>query len=590
MDKVQLSNIGFTYVQQGRYEEAVLYFRQSLAASKELGNRLGEARATNNIGATFHLLKRYAEAVEYLQRAQSMAEEVGDQLGEAIALSTIGLVHQEQGQNAKALDYYEKSMDIFESLRVGSGSDSGRSAFIAQFSDLYAYAVNLYIQQNLPEKAFETSERGRARTFLDSLATGYVELNDNVSANLYAQEQETYAARRAAEEALIRAKVQNPSDPGLIRDLQAQFEQAEGEHRVVLDTLVARDDNLTELVPGLGRVLSVSEVQAMLDDQTTVLSFWMEVDQTTVFIISDKTFDVVALPIAMTDLDDQIQDFRSFANTSATHPGSAIALYQMLIEPLKPYLKTPHLAIVPHSYLHYLPFAALTDGTDYLIDDYTITYLPSVTSWKYIRQNAGKGTNTLLVLGNPTTDTPDLTSLPYAESESKVIASLYGAIPLLGKDATESAVRANATTTGILHLAAHGTYNPSNPLYSTIYLAPDGQNDGRLETHEIYSLSLKDNDLVVLSSCETQLGALTLGDEVVGLTRAFFYAGSPTVMASLWAVDDRATEQLMSEFYTRLRTGMSKGEALRQAQIEVRSKYPNPYYWAAFVLNGNAAD
>jgi CHAT domain-containing protein len=243
--------------------------------------------------------------------------------------------------------------------------------------------------------------------------------------------------------------------------------------------------------------------------------------------------------------------------------------------------------IVPHGELHYLPFAALTDGKRYLMDDYSITYLPSVSAWPYIKQNVGKSNANPLIIGNPSTNRADLQSLPFAESEAQTIANLYQVTPLLGKDATENAVRTQVGQAGVLHLAAHGSYNTINPMYSAIYLAPDGQNDGLLETHEIYGLDLKQTDLVVLSACETQLGELSTGDELVGLTRAFLFAGTPSVISSLWSVDDNSTQLLMEKFYTYWSGGMSKAEALRQAQIDVRAIYPNPYYWAGFVLSGD---
>jgi CHAT domain-containing protein len=156
-------------------------------------------------------------------------------------------------------------------------------------------------------------------------------------------------------------------------------------------------------------------------------------------------------------------------------------------------------------------------------------------------------------------------------------------------DATESAVRSKAGQASIIHLAAHGEFNPYNPLFSAIHLAGDAQNDGRLEAHEVYGLDLTAaTELVVLSACQTNVGAVSAGDEVVGLNRAFIYAGTPTVIASLWNVDDAATALIMERFYTHLRSGANKGEALRQAQIEVRAKYPHPFYWAAFVLTGDA--
>jgi hypothetical protein len=235
--------------------------------------------------------------------------------------------------------------------------------------------------------------------------------------------------------------------------------------------------------------------------------------------------------------------------------------------------------------LLYLPFAALTDGEKYLSDDYVLFTLPSASVLSFVQEKRKAGTGTILALGNPASPLP---GLKFAEQEAQSIAGLYGAQALVGKDATESIVRARASEAGILHIAAHGEYDPQNPLFSTIHLAGDAENDGRLEVHEVYSLDLATStDLVVLSACQTDVGAVSAGDEVVGLNRAFLFAGTPTVIASLWNVDDAATTLLMEKFYGHLRAGASKAQALRQAQLDVRATYPHPYYWAAFVLTGD---
>ena len=137
-----------------------------------------------------------------------------------------------------------------------------------------------------------------------------------------------------------------------------------------------------------------------------------------------------------------------------------------------------------------------------------------------------------------------------------------------------------------VHFASHGEFNADSPLNSALLLAKDKTNDGTLTVGELYSMRLN-ADLVTLSACETGLGKIANGDDVVGLTRGFLYAGSRSIVASLWKVDDEATAYLMTRFYGALK-GTSKREALRLAQLETRKKYAHPYYWAAFQLTGEA--
>ena len=184
-----------------------------------------------------------------------------------------------------------------------------------------------------------------------------------------------------------------------------------------------------------------------------------------------------------------------------------------------------------------------------------------------------------------------LCPLNSARDEVRTIARLFNTQPLVGKAATENAVWSKATQSGMLHLAAHGEYNTFNPLFSSIQLVGDNQHDGSLQVHEIYELDLSSKtNLVVLSACQTKIGELSRGDEVVGMNRAFLYAGTPTVMSSLWNVDDAATGLLMKEFYSNLQSGMGKAEALQQAQKAVRQDYPHPYFWAAFSLTGDVGN
>jgi CHAT domain-containing protein len=244
------------------------------------------------------------------------------------------------------------------------------------------------------------------------------------------------------------------------------------------------------------------------------------------------------------------------------------------------------------------------------VSDYVIAYLPEAAALVY---GNGDGESAASVLAMA----PARTGLQFSQQEATSVAGLFpkNRLLLVGSHATESAFKNDSGRYEVLHLATHGYFNKFNPLLSGLELEADGREDGRLEVHEILGLRLSAR-LVVLSACDTALGGgyfaeVPAGDDIVGLTRAFLFAGSPSVVASLWAVNDRSTMRLMGAFYGRLLTpsgpkpdggrgylGLSKVEgspatdkatALADAQRDLVARggrYSHPYFWGAFVLVG----
>jgi len=190
----------------------------------------------------------------------------------------------------------------------------------------------------------------------------------------------------------------------------------------------------------------------------------------------------------------------------------------------------------------------------------------------------------MLLLGNPDLGRPDM-DLPGAEAEVRAIKAIWpGSTVLLRKSATKGAIDKAGGLFRIIHVAAHGEFASDQPLNSRLLLAPEGSDNGQLTAGDLYGLRLN-ADLVTLSACETGMGKVLSGDDVVGLTRGFLYAGANSIVASLWPVSDEETKFLMTSFYGNLKR-MPKADALRQAQLETKKKYPHPFYWSAFQLTG----
>jgi CHAT domain-containing protein len=192
----------------------------------------------------------------------------------------------------------------------------------------------------------------------------------------------------------------------------------------------------------------------------------------------------------------------------------------------------------------------------------------------------------LLAFGNPDLGDPTY-DLPGAQYEAIAITKDNPKSKLLlRKQATETAVKQYGAEFRYLHFATHGTFDAEKPLSSGLLLAGDSENDGMLTVGELYDLYLP-ADLVTLSACETALGKVANGDDVVGFTRGFLYAGTSSIVSSLWKVDDKATSILMQQFYESLKE-TDKRSALRIAQLKVKDTYnSHPYFWAAFQITGS---
>ena len=250
-------------------------------------------------------------------------------------------------------------------------------------------------------------------------------------------------------------------------------------------------------------------------------------------------------------------------------------LYALVWQPLAGRLAScERVLIVAHGELGALPMSALHDGRRSLAEQHELAFAPSARLAQ--RGLAWQPTvkRRVLALG-------ESTRLPHAAHEAQAVAALWpDGQALVGEHATSSALRQQAPSADVIHLACHAQFRIDNPVFSSLYM-----HDGPLSAESIESLQLS-GAVVVLSGCETALHDGAAGDEAFGLTRAFLVAGAARVLSSLWAVDDATTAQLMGDLHAGLRRGLNPAAALREAQLAVRKRHEHPFYWAAFTLTG----
>lgn len=406
-----------------------------------------------------------------------------------------------------------------------------------------------------------------------------------------------------------RARSQFRSDEfkmGLFSDLQSVFERAIGLHsrlgqpaqafdisersrsRALLDAVSGR----VEFDQTAVATLDAAALQAMLKPDEVVVAFHTLPDRLLAWVLSREGVREVGYPVALPRADlarlvDAYRDALIRVSPNAPEVGGKIG--QLLLAPLGlPAGK--RLVIVPHGPLHYLPFQALRLDGQYLIERNPISIAPSISIAARLAQRTPTASPQLLAFGNPTINPEVADPLPGAEKEVHELAQRFPGARLFFRDeASKENFASNAPASRLVHIAAHAMADTLDPLHSKVLLADKDGKPNYLEAKDVLGMRLDNVAMIALSACESGLGRVENGDEVLGFTRSFLSAGTSTLLASLWPVSDAATEKLMTTLYTDLAKGIEVQDAMRDAQRAVMADQAtaHPFYWAPFNLIGN---
>jgi CHAT domain-containing protein/Flp pilus assembly protein TadD len=557
-------------------------FSRARTLSRELDDPASEAEALLLLGATM-LDHDASTALGYAEESLELQDDHGILFHRGWTLSLMGMAHERLEEAEKAVEAYRQAVATEEDALEGIWTSDLLQRFEG-FAGARLRLLELLSESGKSEEAFSLAEQGRARAFLSQMKDQGIDVRRSASRELI--EEETGLRRRLQdlkrqfqEE---RRKSLHQQDQALLASLPRRLDEARRSYETLLIRLKQTNPEYADLVRP--SPLKLPDVQRLLPEETTLIEYFVLPRKVLAWVIDRESHRLVQIPIPKGDLARQVALLRDRIKERGRDGGLAVALYRHLVAPLTPRIRHGNVIFVPHGPLHSLPFAALLDekGTR-LVERYSLSQLPSASVLSFLLQKRSPDEGRLLALGDPDG------SLPNAAGEARAVASLYGTEPLLGRQARERAVRDFARRIDVLHIAAHARVDSSRPLFSRIELAPGQGEDGDLEVHEVFGLDLAGVNLVVLSGCETALGDLTEGDDLMGWSRAFLYAGAPAVLATLWPVDDAASAALMTSFYRHLRQGKPASTALQAAQREAsaRTAWKSPYYWAAFTLIGD---
>lgn len=641
-----LFGMGLVRRSLGSPAEALPLLEEALAIRRKSGKRLQEASVLLEIGRTCQLMGQMDRAFSLMEQALAISRRVGGPLVEAAALFRLAQLERDRGDLTAGKRRIDEALERADLTRSKLLIDSLRSSFFASRREHYELAIDLRMRLAEREpgagheaEAFLASESARGRGLLDLMAEGRMGAGRELPRPLREREIQVDARLSQVQNLLIRALSAEPSDPARIEALRRDLQAAE-EQRQDLEGQIRREHRRYAQVR-YGEPLSLAKIQPLLDQETALLEYVLGEEASFLFVVTREGMTTHRLPPARR-IERLVQRARSGLESpsrrllrSYTH--AARGLYDALIAPARGALAGKrHLLVAADRSLHLLAFETLLSGDGgeaggrpahelpYLVRDHAVTYVPSATVWAELMESrpekpapAGAAKRLLAVadpldLAGPpagragaastragrgvlTMDRWNPDRLAGTREEVRRISDLYpsGSVVLyMGDGATEERLKGSRwlSTAHRLHFATHGHISEARPELSALQLTrtQGSREDGLLQAHEIFDLRLA-ADLVVLSACETALGKEVTGEGLMGLTRAFLYAGADSLVVSLWPVaDDAATPDLMVSFYRRLDRSGDKSEALQAAKLELirKKQYAHPYYWAPFILVG----
>ena len=460
--------------------EALELYQESLHITQDIGAFTIQARTLNNIGEVYLHLSFYENTTELLTQAEAFFQQAlciqttsGDHSYAWKTFENLGYLYELQGKVDKALQTYHEAITLLEQMTVSAGAEELKRCLGAQTLTAYQRIIRLHCRRKAYQAAFDLSERARARVLLDQLGNMPVALFEGGESELL-QREAMLRSELTQLERLQRAQYLQPEDLQAPEIIQPLHQQIEMKRRVYEDLLLEIKLHRPEYA-AMVRVnpLQFHEVQQLLDHQMTLVSYFITEDITIAFVITRSSFQAVELSVGEHELEQWVKDFRRVNAPPFSEYNNLQAIleqgYASLISPLKPYLNTPMIGIIPHGVLHYVSFAALNDGQHYFNDDYMLFTLPCASVWQFVQGKAQRKPSSLLALANNVI--AGRFALHYAEQEVQSLTRIYRTDFLLGTEATESALKELVPQFPIVHLATHAELNPINPLFSRIMLA-----------------------------------------------------------------------------------------------------------------------
>lgn len=609
--------MGAVYHEQGDGVSALEWLNKALSSAQKLGNNTRQAELLWRSGEAYYLKGDIANAIKSAGAAADLAGELRLPIITHLALTAKGKYYLAQNDYDRAFQSLSRAIEQIEALRGQvAGSQQERQTFFENKVASYHLLVDLFIKKDKPADALLYAERAKGRAMLDVLREGKPDLSRTLSSIEKQEVQRLNLNISELNEQIRSEQASAHLDAARLDQLYVKLDGARLQYASFQDALYAAHPDLNNR-RGRTTALTREEMNALTPDaRSAYLEYVVMKERIYLFVLtrsgSNDGAELRVYPLAINpkDLVSKVDQFHdTLAGQRLGYATSARELYTLLIAPAEEQLRNvATICIVPDSFLWNVPFQALiTPGEQFLIEQHAVHYAPSLSVLREMnRKKATSGTTTssLIAFGNPVIgkdeqQNTDLCPLPEAEQEVSSIAKFFGPSTrkvLIGRDATEKSFKSLAPSYSMIHLATHGVIDNRQPLYSHLLLTKtdgDSENDGRLEARQIMDMNLR-ADLAVLSACETANGKIAPGEGTIGMSWAFFVAGTRATLVSQWKINSDSTSEFMTNFYKSMNsnTTVTNGKsaaALRYTALSMikSRRYSHPFYWAGFILVGS---
>jgi CHAT domain-containing protein len=551
-----------------------------------------------------------ARAEQLYQQALAIYEKLApNSLDVATTLQDLANLARQQKNYPQAQRYLARALAIYETQRITIQDPETKAAFGEQYFNAYTLQAQLALDQQQPHQAALALERSRARTLAELMFTRALPVPTNAPQAL--------KGLIAQQEQLQRELM-----------LLARQQRLQAMSRELADRQRQLDRQLREQFPAYADLLNpqppaIPQLQAALDANTVLLYHAFAGDELLIVAVSRQAVKGYRVKVDPRTLEKDLAEFQRVvakpplertASERRKLPALGQRLYATLIKPAEPSLKNATTVLLcPEGALNQLPWGALIVAVDkqgrptYWVERVALGITLSAGVYlqakavrpaergvaiaavsQYRRLEVAQAPKTAQLVRRSGRALGDLPAVKQEVAQLRQLLGKQGVAAVLEAAATPERARQMAQGARVVHFACHARADGVDPLGSGLLLAPAGSDAGLLTAAEVVSKWRLRADVVMLSACETAVGQVRRYEGMYGLARAFLFAGSRSVGASLWRVEDVSTARLMGGFYREYVRGVPKVEALRRAQVELlRDKqYADPYYWSCFVLMG----